>query len=294
MYTIPAPVLLTQTLLDTSALIRVLLNNTISDLGLTEAQWRVISYINRSQGLTQTQLALLLGIAKAPLGEHLDALEGKQLLRRESDDRDKRVKRLFLTPAGQALAKVLVQRFNELSSRYDLGAYAGTMAAMQAELVSLSDLVAEADTRAALARLEMPNNLHLLGVLARLLAKKVRAELADHKLTTTQWRILAKLLDNPQLQQKDLVLELNIAKAPLGKIIGRLEIEGWLTRRVCAQDRRAYTLHITDEGRRRMRAFYADLAVRLIPLDDFALNKTEQLLSDLRALQRLLHEIQEP
>ena len=243
--------------------------------------------------MTQTELALLLGVAKAVLGEQLDELERKRLVRRQPGARDKRVKRLFLTKQGQALADTLAQRFADLRARYASGTNTGWMEPVQGRIQALSDLISEADTQAVLAQLDIPDNLHLLGVLARLLRRRVRAELAAHNLTVSQWRILAKLLEKPQLQQKDLVAELGIAKAPLGKALNGLEQDGWLTRTVSRVDRRAYCLRVTTQGKRRMRAFYKDLAVRLIPLDDFTLATTEQLISDLQALQHSLLNIQE-
>lgn len=293
MYTIPTQVRLTQALLETSALIRVSLTNSVSDLGLTEVQWRVISYINGGQGLTQTELALLLGMEKAPLGEQLNALEAKALLQRRADTGDKRVKRIFITPAGKRLAKTLAQRFSVLRSSYSTGAFAGRMESMQSGLLVLSNLVMEDDTRAALAQLTMPNNLHLVGISARLLRKRIRTELTNHRLTASKWRVLVKLLESPQVLQKDLCQELSIAKAPLGKILVRLESAGWLTRSVSEEDRRAQVLRITAQGKRRMRAFYQDLALRLIPLDEFTQAETQQLMDDLQALQQLLLETQE-
>ncbi len=59
-------------------LIRRRLEERISDLGLSEAQWRVIGFLSIGAGMSQTALAELLGMQKAPLGEILDRLEKKQ------------------------------------------------------------------------------------------------------------------------------------------------------------------------------------------------------------------------
>lgn len=293
MYIIPAPVRLTQNLLESSALLRVVLNSTANDLGLTEAQWRVVSYINRGHRLAQTELALLLGMDKAPLGEQLDILERKHIVIRQPDSQDKRIKRLGLTTLGQEVAETLALRFAELNTRLNGEMEAGRMKAMQADLLSLSDLILEADTRAALARLKMPNHLHLVGVLARLLRKRIQTELSIHKLTTAQWRIVARLIETPEVTQKELGDELSIAKAPLGKTLDRLESAGWLSRTISTEDRRAYRLVATPQGKKRLRVFYQALAERLIPLTDFSAQNTEQLINDLQSLQQLLQGTQD-
>jgi DNA-binding MarR family transcriptional regulator len=48
-------------------------------------------------GLTQTELADLLATGKSPLGKKLDSLEAKGMVERKSDDKDRRVKRIYMT-----------------------------------------------------------------------------------------------------------------------------------------------------------------------------------------------------
>jgi MarR family transcriptional regulator for hemolysin len=82
---------------DAGLLYRRFFNRQVKDLGLTAAQWEVLSYIYRRQGLTQTELADLLAMGKSPLGKKIDSLEAKGMVERKSDDKDRRVKRIYMT-----------------------------------------------------------------------------------------------------------------------------------------------------------------------------------------------------
>ena len=66
-------------------------------IGLTRSQWRVISPLMKKQGITQTALAELVEIEKAPLGRTLDKLEENGWIRRELDPSDRRARRVYLT-----------------------------------------------------------------------------------------------------------------------------------------------------------------------------------------------------
>jgi MarR family transcriptional regulator for hemolysin len=82
---------------DAGLLYRRFFNRQVRELGLTAAQWEVLSYVYRRQGLTQTELADLLATGKSPLGKKLDSLEAKGMVERKSDENDRRVKRIYMT-----------------------------------------------------------------------------------------------------------------------------------------------------------------------------------------------------
>jgi DNA-binding MarR family transcriptional regulator len=70
----------------------------IAGLGLTRSQWRVIATIDRSpEPLTQTEIAELTEIEKAPLGKTLDRLEQGGWIIRKSDPKDRRARRVYAT-----------------------------------------------------------------------------------------------------------------------------------------------------------------------------------------------------
>jgi DNA-binding MarR family transcriptional regulator len=82
---------------DVARLMRNAYDRRIRKLGLTRAQWWVLTHLYRSNGVTQTELAETLEIEKPTLGRLLDRLEAKGWVRREHDASDRRVWRVHLT-----------------------------------------------------------------------------------------------------------------------------------------------------------------------------------------------------
>lgn len=82
---------------DVARLLRTAYDRRIRRLGLTRAQWWVLTHLYRSNGVTQTELAETLEIEKPTLGRLLDRLEAKGWVRREHDASDRRVWRVHLT-----------------------------------------------------------------------------------------------------------------------------------------------------------------------------------------------------
>jgi len=82
---------------DVARLLRIAYDRRIRKLGLTRAQWWVLTHLYRSNGVSQTGLAELLEIEKPTLGRLLDRLEAKGWVRREHDAKDRRVWRVHLT-----------------------------------------------------------------------------------------------------------------------------------------------------------------------------------------------------
>jgi len=82
---------------DVARLLRTAYDRRIKTLGLTRAQWWVLTHLFRGNGVSQTELAETLEIEKPTLGRLLDRLEKKGWVRREHDARDRRVWRVHLT-----------------------------------------------------------------------------------------------------------------------------------------------------------------------------------------------------
>ena len=61
-------------LADTSRLVRERFDSRARTLGLTRAQWRVLSQLRRREGINQTALAVILEIENITLGRHIDRL----------------------------------------------------------------------------------------------------------------------------------------------------------------------------------------------------------------------------
>ena len=70
----------------------------IKSLGLTRPQWRVLFTLKRTEGgMTQTELAELSGMEKAPLGKILDRLEEGGWIVRKNHPTDRRARRVYAT-----------------------------------------------------------------------------------------------------------------------------------------------------------------------------------------------------
>lgn len=99
---------------DVSRMIRTIYDRRVEPLGLTRAQWRVMTRLNRLESCTQTELAVELEIEKPTLGKLIERLEAKGWVERRADANDARSKRLFLTPAARPLLDEMSQRADEV------------------------------------------------------------------------------------------------------------------------------------------------------------------------------------
>lgn len=100
-----------------------LLGRKLRDAGLelSRAQWRVIGHLSRTDGLTQTQLAELLEMERAPLGTLVDKLEAAGLVERRADKNDRRVNRVFVTTAGSEILPMIREQAGQLLPQITAG-----------------------------------------------------------------------------------------------------------------------------------------------------------------------------
>jgi MarR family transcriptional regulator, transcriptional regulator for hemolysin len=77
--------------------------------GTTKAQWFVLSRIQHSEGINQSDLAELCDLQPISLSRLIDKLCEGGLIERRSDPHDRRVKRLYLLPAAEPMLKELLQ-----------------------------------------------------------------------------------------------------------------------------------------------------------------------------------------
>jgi DNA-binding MarR family transcriptional regulator len=85
---------------DVSRLRRIVIDRALKPVGITRSQWWVLSFLGRRDGMTQTALAGDLDLTKVAIGGLLDRMEGSGFIERRSDQRDGRIKRVYLMPAG--------------------------------------------------------------------------------------------------------------------------------------------------------------------------------------------------
>jgi DNA-binding MarR family transcriptional regulator len=85
---------------DVSRLRRVAVDRALKPLGITRAQWWVLAFLSRRDGMTQTALAADLDLSKVAIGGLLDRIETAGFIERRADENDARARRVYLTRAG--------------------------------------------------------------------------------------------------------------------------------------------------------------------------------------------------
>lgn len=86
---------------DIARLMRTVFDRRVRDLGLTRAQWLALTRLDRRPGASQSELADMMEIEKAPAGRIVDRLEEKGWVERRAEPTDRRVNRIYLTDRGQ-------------------------------------------------------------------------------------------------------------------------------------------------------------------------------------------------
>jgi MarR family transcriptional regulator for hemolysin len=92
---------------DVARLLRTCADQRAGSIGMTRAQWAVLVRLERAEGLKQTELADMLDLQPISLTRLVDRLCDNGLIERRLDPRDRRAKRLFLTPAARPLIERL-------------------------------------------------------------------------------------------------------------------------------------------------------------------------------------------
>lgn len=90
---------------DVARLMRTVFDRRVRDLGLTRAQWLLLTRLHRRPGASQSDLADMMEIEKASAGRLIDRLEVKGWVIRRADKGDRRVNRVYLTPEAERVHK---------------------------------------------------------------------------------------------------------------------------------------------------------------------------------------------
>ncbi len=100
---------------DISRLRRSAFDQIMKKMGVTRAQWWVIVHLSRHDGMMQVQLADMLDIGKASLGNLVERLEAGGWIDRRSDPVDGRVKRVYL----KRKARQLIEEIHSLEFTFN-------------------------------------------------------------------------------------------------------------------------------------------------------------------------------
>jgi MarR family transcriptional regulator, transcriptional regulator for hemolysin len=107
------------------------------DLGLTLAQCKILTYLQRNEGISQVRLAELTDTDPMTLARTLERMEGDGWIERKPDPADRRARRLFLKPT----ALRLLQNIWRVADRARIDAMSGLSAADRAQLMGLLERV---------------------------------------------------------------------------------------------------------------------------------------------------------
>jgi len=88
---------------DVARLMRTVFDRRVRELGLTRAQWLMLTRLTRRPGASQTELADMLELDRASAGRMIDRMENGGWLERRPDPVDRRIKRLHLTPHARSV-----------------------------------------------------------------------------------------------------------------------------------------------------------------------------------------------
>jgi|SRR5579862_4873522 len=116
--------------------------------GCTIPTWAVLRSANQSPGLSQVQLAGLIGIEGPTLVRHLDRLCAEGLVERRRDDQDRRVLRIQLTPDGERRFAELVHDVDAFEQRLIRRLSEEQRWALDAALMQIHEALEELDAPA--------------------------------------------------------------------------------------------------------------------------------------------------
>lgn len=95
---------------DIARLLRRSMDRRLQSLGLTQAQWRAIVHLSRSEGMTQAALAESLEIQPITLTRLIDRMESAGWVERRMHPLDRRAVQLYLTPQSQPILEQMHAR----------------------------------------------------------------------------------------------------------------------------------------------------------------------------------------
>jgi MarR family transcriptional regulator for hemolysin len=86
---------------DVARLMRTVFDRRVRKLGLTRAQWLVLTRLHRRPGASQSELADMMEVERATAGRLIDRLEAKGWVERRAQAGDRRINRVYLTSEAE-------------------------------------------------------------------------------------------------------------------------------------------------------------------------------------------------
>jgi len=134
-------------LYDVGRLMRTRADQAARSMGMTRAQWVILSWIELRPGLSQNELASLVEVEPITVGRLVDRLETRGIVERRNDPKDRRIHRLHLTGEArpildhiQAYRHSLNQQFANILGEDALAQLTRSLAKLKAQMVDDSAL----------------------------------------------------------------------------------------------------------------------------------------------------------
>lgn len=122
---------------DVARLIRVEADKKARAHGLTRAQWALLVKLERNPGLSQKEIADLLEVEPISVARLVDRLAAHKLVERRPDGADRRIWRLHLLPAAEAVLREIKVMRDELAAMVGADVPADIAAAMVTGLTQM-------------------------------------------------------------------------------------------------------------------------------------------------------------
>lgn len=90
---------------DVARLLRTEFDRRVRRLGITRAQWLVLTRLHRRPGASHSELAEMMEVERATAGRMIDRLVANGWVERRTPRDDRRVKRVYLTPEAERVHK---------------------------------------------------------------------------------------------------------------------------------------------------------------------------------------------
>jgi DNA-binding MarR family transcriptional regulator len=134
---------------DIARLLRRNIDRRLQSLGLTQAQWRAIVHLSRSEGMTQAMLAESLEIQPITLTRLIDRMESAGWVERRTHPLDRRAVQLFLTEQSQPILDEMHARAAETLSEATRGVAPRAQRQLVATLEQIKQNLVAAESAAA-------------------------------------------------------------------------------------------------------------------------------------------------
>jgi DNA-binding MarR family transcriptional regulator len=132
------------TLAELQRLLRAYADKEAAQFGITRAQWAVLTKVERSEGMKQSELAEQMEMQPITLTRLIDKLCSNDWIERRGDQTDRRVNRLYLRKAGRVLLGKLSGLRSELTASALDGIHPADAHRLMAQLEQIKENVRNA------------------------------------------------------------------------------------------------------------------------------------------------------